>query len=387
MDVRTRNELLSLGRLDDPGLFPHLELLDAAPRRFEVDFGLGELPDEPGVLFIRGPRQYGKSTWLEGELKKSAALHGAGSSYYLNGDELKDGDELASAIRELVPMFRSGPGPRRLFIDEVTAPRDWVKGLKRVLDAGELRSVLVVTTGSRAHDLRRGSERLPGRKGRLVRTTYLLTPVSFGEFLRVCRDDLGDDALASYLLSGGCPLACGEIAANGVLPEHVTSMIRDWVLGENAATGRPRASLLAVMDVLISRGGTPVGQALLAREAGLANNTVAAGYIELLADLMCLGISHVWDPSRRVRTTRKQAKLPFINVLAAVSFHRGAMRRAADFRGLAPEEQGRWLEWLVAQELWRRAAIRGEDIPEMVPHYRTKSHELDFVAEPACTSR
>lgn len=45
---------------------------------------------------------------------------------------------------------------RRLFIDEITAVADWERGLKRVIDRGELRSVLVVTTGSRATDLRRG---------------------------------------------------------------------------------------------------------------------------------------------------------------------------------------------------------------------------------------
>jgi hypothetical protein len=40
-----------------------------------------------------------------------------------------------------------------------------------------------------------------------------------------------------------------------------------------------------------------------AREAGLANNTVAAGWIEML-DLLCVGTSGAWDASKRVEVAR-----------------------------------------------------------------------------------
>lgn len=247
---------------------------------FRPDFGLDELPEEPGVLLIRRPRQYGKSTWLEDQLRSTIASAGPGSAFYLNGDQLTDVEALVAAVRELVPWFRKDAPVRRLFIDEITAVDHWEKGLKQLLDAGELRGVLVVTTGSSATDLRRGAERLPGRKGRLARTNYLFTPISFAEFERVCGARFGEQAAVAYLLSGGCPVAAAELARNGRLPEYVIEMVRDWVLGECAASGRARGSLLAVWDVVTVRGGSPIGQALLAREAGLANNTVAAGYLD-----------------------------------------------------------------------------------------------------------
>lgn len=71
MDVKALNTAFSLGQLDQKGLFPHLEQLEQAPFRFAVDFGLPNLPEQEGILLIRGARQYGKSTWLEGELKKN----------------------------------------------------------------------------------------------------------------------------------------------------------------------------------------------------------------------------------------------------------------------------------------------------------------------------
>ena len=115
MNVMDVNDCLLRGELDRKGLFPHLEDLASAPFVFRLDFGLGDLPEKPGFLAVRGPRQYGKSTWLEREMKWTIEVHGPGSALYLNGDHLADADALAA-------------------------------------------------------DLRRGAERLPGRKGRLERT-------------------------------------------------------------------------------------------------------------------------------------------------------------------------------------------------------------------------
>jgi predicted AAA+ superfamily ATPase len=382
VNVSEINDCLLHGRLDASGLFPHLESLDESPFRFQIDFGLAELPAQPGLLLIRGARQYGKSTWLEARLRATVETFGPGSAFYLNGDEIADAEQLAATIRALLPMFRRDAGVRRLFLDEITAVPDWERVLKRLLDAGELRRVLVVSTGSRATDLRRGAERLPGRKGRLQRTTYWFTPLPYAEFVRVCGKRLGADALPTYLLAGGCPIACAELAANGRLPEHVPAMVRDWVLGECSASGRDRGSLLAVLAAVLARGGTPIGQANLARAAGLANNTVAAGYVELLADLMCLGSAFAWDANQKVAIRRRPAKFPLINLLVATTFHPNRLRSVADFRSLPPEEQGRFHEWLVAQEIWRRTAIRGEELPEQLHYWQSATHGLDYVLAP-----
>jgi predicted AAA+ superfamily ATPase len=381
VDIKNINEALSLGRLDIPGLFPHLEDLEHIPYVFDVDFGLRDLPEAPGILLIRGARQYGKSTWLEGRLKDTVARHGPGSAYYLNGDEIRDTKNLVQAIRSLAPLFRPGAGAHRLFIDEITAVEDWQKGLKQLVDAGELRRVLVITTGSKAHDLRHGAERLPGRKGKLDRTAYLFTPVSYGEFKRVCGSELGDRTLAAYMLSGGSPVALVQLALQRRLPEFVIEMTRDWIYGECAASGRSRRSLLAVLDCLTRHGTSPFSQAKLARESGLANNTVAAGYLDLLADLLCLATSYSWDPSRKVQLPRRPSKHHFINLLAAVAWHPAKLRHVDDLEALPPAFKGCFQEWMVAQEIWRRRAKQGRELPEVLSYWQSKEHELDFVLD------
>lgn len=381
MNVRQVNDRLIRGEIDATGLFPHLDSLRTSPFVYNFEFGLDELPAEPGILIIRGARQIGKSTWLEMQLKATIKEYGPGQAFYLNGDELPNAAALAKELRSLLPLF-SDNGPKRIFIDEISSVAGWERPVKRLVDAGELDDVLLITTGSRATDLRRGGERLPGRKGRLPRTDFVFLPISFKEFQSSCGDLLGTDTLWAYLLSGGVPLACSELAQHRRLPEFVITMVRDWILGEVARDGRSRSSLMSAMNVLHRFGASPVGQAKLAREAGLANNTVAAGYIELLADLMCVGVELPWDHSRQVRVSRKPAKYPFINLLAAVTWSPSRIRSMDEYQSLPSEQRGRWLEWQVAQELWRRSALRGDESPEQLSFWQSRDHELDFMVRP-----
>lgn len=381
MNVNEINEALIRGETLTPGIFPHLDDLKDEPYVFNMDFGLEVLPEEPGLILIRGARQYGKSTWLEQQLKKTIINYGPGSAFYLNGDEIVNYKVLADDIRDLVSLFNPQRKVRRLFIDEITAIQDWQRGLKRLIDAGELKRVLIITTGSKAVDLRHGTERLPGRKGKLNRTNYYFTPLSYAEFKRVCGGRMGDNTLLAYLLSGGSPVACSELAKQSSLPEYVIEMNRDWIYGECAASGRSRASLLAVLDAISRYGGNPLGQSKLARESGLANNTVADGYVGLLKDLMCVGPSFAWDESRKIKNMRKPCKYHFINLLSAVAWSKERLRSIADFQALRDETRGKWWEWLVAQEIWRRRSIKGDEFPEIMTFWQSKKNEIDFVSD------
>ena len=381
MNVDDLNRALLEGRIDVPGLFPRLDALKEQSFVFHADFGLERLPEEPGVILVRGARQYGKSTWLEGQLRQTVEQHGPGSALFLDGDHCRDAEDLSRQISDTVQLFRKDAPVRRLFIDEITAVEGWEKGLKRPLDRGELAKVLVVTTGSRATDLRRGFERLPGRKGRLERTSWLFTPIPYREFARVAGKHLGKDPVISYLLTGGSPVACAEMLRIGRLPHWTLETVRDWILWECARADRPRRSLVAVMEQLHRMGASCIGQTKLAKEAGLANNTVAAGYVELLADLMVVGISGAWDPQRKREIPRKPAKFPFVNLLAAVAWAPDSPCSVSEFHALSEPRQGVWLEWLVAQELHRRAAVEGKDEPERLPYWQGGEHEVDFAGK------
>src|SRR3990167_1166258 len=95
------NQKLQSGEIEAPGLFPKLEQIKTAPFVFEVDFGLKKLPTEPGIISIRGARQYGKSTWLEQSLKQSIIDFGPGSAFYLNGDHLLSIENLEQGLQHI----------------------------------------------------------------------------------------------------------------------------------------------------------------------------------------------------------------------------------------------------------------------------------------------
>ncbi len=374
------NQALANGDVTSVGVLPKVAALKGLPAIFNINFGLKELPDEPGVLLIRGARQYGKSTWLQQQIKKTIETFGPGSAFYINGDEIRNEHALEEELLTLAGLFASKSSVRRIFIDEITAIKSWEKALKRMLDRHELDKILIVTTGSKASDLRRGAERLPGRKGKLSRTEYLFTPISFAEFRRVCKNKFSEgDILPAYFLSGGSPPAVLSLLNEGIIAPYIVEIVRDWIYGEFAATGRSRDLLIGILECIYRFGGTPIGYAKISREAGMANNTVAAGYIEQLADLLCIAPAFAWDESRKRFNRRKPCKFNFINLLSAMAWHPGHLRSPADFYALSNQEQSVILEWVVAQECWRRAAIRGDEIPEKMAFWQSKEHEIDFV--------
>jgi predicted AAA+ superfamily ATPase len=303
---------------------------------------------------------------------------GPATAFYLNGDFLSDDQSLSKELEALAVSFPLKAKVKRIFIDEITAIRNWETVLKRLVDNGTLRNILVITTGSRGTDLRRGAERLPGRKGKIKRTSYLFTPISYKSFHKVCHRILKENTLNAYLLTGGSPIACAELAANKRIPEYVIELGRNWIEGEISRAGRHRSALINILNVLFRFGGCPVGQAKLAREAGLSNNSIAQGYIELLNDLGCVIPAFPWDPQKKHLVLRKPCKYHFMNLLVASCYHSSQLRSPEDFNKLPPEQQGVWYEWAVAQELQRRWSLSGDHFLEPLAFWKSKSHEIDF---------
>src|SRR5262249_20475800 len=129
MDVNTRNLLFSKGEIAREDLWPKVTEYQEQPCTFRFNFGLDELPTEPGSILIRGPPHFGKSTWLELELLQTLEEFGAASAYFLNGDDITDADELEARVLEVISLFSPKAAVRRLFIDEISAVPNWERAL------------------------------------------------------------------------------------------------------------------------------------------------------------------------------------------------------------------------------------------------------------------
>jgi predicted AAA+ superfamily ATPase len=380
MNIVERNQLYLKGTYEADGLFPRLEVPPASGF-FNWDFGLPELPREPGIIIIRGPRQYGKSTWLEYQLRETLRQFGPGTALFLNGDYIAGPDELEREIESLASHFPAGAVVRRLFIDEITAVAGWQKAIKRLADSGALRKVLLITTGSKAGDIQREAELLPGRKGKLARTIYLFLQLPYKVFYEKASPTLKSQTLAAYLIAGGSPPACAAVLETGSVPEYIFQTTAEWIYGECALAGRSRQMLLRMLEQLMRRATSPVAQTTLAEESAMANNTVAHGYLDLLTDLLVLGTSEPWDPGRKVRVSRKASKYPFVNLLAANTWSANRHTTPGSLEKSTGEDKGAWWEWAVASELFRRAAKEGHPMPMQSLFWRSEKREIDFVRD------
>ncbi len=379
METRRRNQLLFEGNVDREDILPKYSEYAHSRNPFFFEFGLTELPKQPGLLLIRGPRQYGKSSWLEKNILETIEDFGKGTAFYLNGDDFTTSEHFHQQLLQLEEMFPKKAKVKRIFVDEVTSVKEWEKAFKRAFDKGFLRDVLVVTTGSNARDILHGSERLPGRKGRLARTDYVFLPISYHQFYKTCAKDIQSPAVDYYSLCGGAPIGLNEITFDDRIPEFLVTMVQDWVIGDLVSTGRQKTTLQNIFSCLYRFGTSPVGFSKLAREAGLANNTVAAGYIEQLQDLLILQCLFQWDWNRKILLPRKPCKFAFINLFSFICFHPTKIRFVCDLENFSDSERGMLLETLVAQELVRRLHMRGQDKEIKIGFWQSQEHEIDFV--------
>lgn len=231
-------------------------------------------PDKPGIYTLRGPRQVGKTTFLKLYIKNliEEGINPTGI-FYLNCDGIRDRFELNEIIKLYFESFgKSLKSMKYIFLDEITAIEDWQLTIKHLADLGLFDENLIVLTGSSAYDLKKSSERLPGRKGFGKDLVYM--PLTFREYLKVIGEEVDQvtlDELFSlsendlkvlefrngkikehfirYLNCGGFPQAIDEFLRENSLRASV-SVYKDFVLGDAEKYIGSRVKVLEIIRKL-----------------------------------------------------------------------------------------------------------------------------------------
>jgi predicted AAA+ superfamily ATPase len=222
----------------------------------------------------------------------------------------------------------------------------------------------------------------------LKRNDYLFLPVSYREYLYQTRGEIGtlsSDTLRGYLLTGGSPVAIDRLSSEDKLSEDFITLIKDWLIGDVAQSGRNRIFLLSLIQKIYDHGASRVSYTKIAQEAGLANNSAALDYIEKLADLMVIMPCSQWDHNKDTLVARKPSKLHFINLAVAMAFHPDSIRYLHEIKNLTGRNKAAIAEWIVAQELWRRENYLNQlenknyGPIDSIPYWASENHEIDFV--------
>ena len=301
--------------------------------------------NEDALHIIKGPRQVGKTTLIKLFIKNLLVDEKVSEKdiFFLSIDAARTVDEVLEVILYYFKTIATS-NRRYLFLDEASFLPDWPRGIKVLIDMGFDRNATYVVTGSSALDLKRSSEKLPGRRGK--GRNFVLLPLSFRQFLsimypriklvpvnfiseflekkegdffdfRMYKTEL-EGALHAYLQTGGFP-AWIDARLKGELNEHLLTTFRAIIEGDMARLKKNTSLLMHIALPILKHIGTPVDWKKLANETGMGSHHTAHDYISILSDSYILYFLQALDTNKNLPKLRKGKKIyPFDPVISTV---------------------------------------------------------------------
>lgn len=187
--------------------------------------------DSKLIFTLRGPRQVGKTTlvklFIKGLLENEIEPR---RIFYWTCDLIESPQKLVEIIQQYLGFSRRHENEiRYIFLDEISAIKDWQRGIKYLYDTGELENVTVLMTGSHNLDIRKAAERLPGRRGPNARSVdKILLPMKFAEYIETRSEYLSGKIRYLDLLSFQRRRSLVEQLAKGQIPDEITELMMDF---------------------------------------------------------------------------------------------------------------------------------------------------------------
>ena len=402
----------------DPGAIeqdPYIQEAEGSPLCWKPVLADELVTDEPLIYTLRGPRQVGKTTLVKSLIRQ--LLHDGNAPHrilYFSMDLVSDPEDLVAAVRQWGQFFPTEPSLRRwIFFDEISQVRDWQRAIKYLRDIGLAKNDFLLLTGSSASDIRRGAERLPGRRGKGERLDKVLWPLSFPEFLRatgnapperrltleqflsseaipilkqamVWLPDMAH-ALHTYLTTGGFPRAIDDFLRDGAIQSSTAQIHWAALMGEVERWGKDRTWALKLMERVGLSLGSPLSWNGLAQEIGVASPQTAQEYVQILSEAFALLVVYFWDRSKNTLSLKKRKKIYFSDPLFA---HLPRILRTQKQMTpiLLPEaDLPKLVENAVARGLFaqlEQEVVETFSMPQRLHYWRsTADKEVDFLGE------
>jgi predicted AAA+ superfamily ATPase len=389
---------------------PHIEEYEKAPLRWEPPLLHSLKLDRDLIYILLGPRQVGKTTLFKLLIRKLLLDKKTPprNILYINCEAFgpQKPQDLAEALRNYLTWTRNFSQDRLfVFLDEATYLRDWQRGVKIVADEGGLRSVTLFVTGSHAISMKKGGERLPGRRGRDEKLDIHFLPLNFRDFLLAQKPELvdrlpvisewqpneifqtaqeialwGDQISAhfqDYLRTGGFPRSMRDEVEFGKVKQDIYQLYKDAFIGDLVRVGRRESLLRELVQWVINCRENPFEWSQIARETQLGTHPTVREYIE---DSEAAFLWHVLYKAKNLGTSLRAPRSPkriyFSDPFAFHSFrgwvfgYDNSWRATQEFLA-DPKNHGYLVESIVAAHLRRKF---GERV-----FYWRNGREIDFV--------
>jgi len=324
---------------------------------------------ETDVIYtLRGPRQVGKTTSLKLIIKD---LIGKGvpprNIFYWTCDLIDNPKTLVELVESYIQNSSLTEGRLYIFLDEISAVKDWQRGMKYLYDTGVLKNVSLLMTGSHSIDIKASAERLPGRRG-------------------ITGDVLDNSLFRDYLITGGLISPINDYVKDGVIDEYQYMRYMNVTMGDIAQWKKRQSYLVALLsrieDVLTSR----ISWNSLKKGTDISHTNTVADYVDILESSFILTTLYGYDANTKKPRYESEKKIYFRDPFIFHSL-RAWVRQLPPFeasiRYTESDKVPKLVESVLADHLLRLSFnLNPSNLFEPsrnLLYWSTKKHEVDFV--------
>ena len=299
--------------------------------------------DKDDNLIILGPRQVGKSTMFKLCIHDliTAKKINPKNVFYFSCEPLKDKKELIDVIASFLEFSKETQGKKYIFLDEVSIVKEWEYSIKYFLETMR-KSEQILVSGSSAMLLKKGIERMPGRKIE----TELFLPLSFREFLlhfasnelkqELSKNYFGYDSfdlkkihsssmnlqpflpelnskLSTYLKTGGFLKAIYEFLEKGSISESTYEAYTKWILSDLSKLGKREIIFKSIIHGIIKNYCSRFSLHSMAKEMEIPSHVTVSEYLELLQSILLTNNLYQVALHKTLPALRKERKCYFLD--------------------------------------------------------------------------
>ncbi|MDH5200432.1 MAG: ATP-binding protein [Candidatus Bathyarchaeota archaeon] len=385
--------------------------------------------DSDNIYTLRGPRQVGKTTLLK-LIIRDLIREGVNPRriFYWTCDLIEGPKALVDLVEGFLDFTRNFADERRyVFLDEISAVKDWQRGIKYLYDTGRLHNCTVILTGSHSLDIRRAAERLPGRRGTQAGSVdKVLLPMKFSEYVETkdedvkhlvdrldlkkqsTRRELIDDVakgeiprildelslysneilrhLENYLITGGILLAVNDYERHGVISQGTYHTYVQSTIGDIQRWGKSEVYLAQLLERLIETQSSQVSWRSLRKGTDIGHESTVSDYVDVLKSSFILCPLYVIDRSKGGPRYSSEKKIHFRDPFifhALNSWVRQTPSYETAMNYLAGEGRAKLIESIICDHLIRLAytyfPIDDFEPTRSLMYWKSKKNEVDFV--------
>ena len=339
-----------------------------------------------GIYSIRGPRQVGKSTAIKLMIKNLLLVKKVNpfNIFHFIVDRISSFEDLIEIFRDYLSEESINNQQRKyFFIDEISSLDNWQRAIKFLKDAGYLENATIILTGSHSLDIKKGSERLPGRRGLIEQPDKIFYPISFKELADIYysqikpnkklislinkkinyKDSINLDFIQNklnkildiYFLTGGFPRAIDDYFKNGKISKVTYELYLQWIIGDLLRLGKSEQRFFEVMKSIIKNMGSRSSFQTMSKGTNISYQTLSE-YLYDLEEMFVLKILYYLEIPQKKTSLQKDKKVffldPFIffNILNFVGLGENPFQEAKEFIN-DPVKKSKIAEFIVGLHL------------------------------------